>query len=152
MQAYLPWIWLALIVLFGIFEGITVQLVSIWFCVGAFAALLVSFVSPSPVVQLVVFVLVSALALIFSRPLFLRRMKPRRPATNADMVLGQEGVVLTPITEGQVGRVKVDGQDWAARCETPLEAGARCRVERITGVTLTVTPCKTKNEEESVCL
>ena len=150
MQEYLSWIWLGVIVFFGLVEAFTVQLVSIWFCAGGVAALLVSFATPSAAVQLVVFVLVSALALLLSRPLA-RRMRPRRPATNADMVLGQEGVVLRAIAPGEVGRVKVDGQDWAARCTVALEVGARCKVEQINGVTLTVTPCGVTEMEETVC-
>ena len=117
---------------------------------GGIAALLVSLATQDFVTQLVVFVLVSALALILSRPLA-KRMRPRRLATNADMVLGQEGVVLTAITPGEVGRVKVDGQDWAARCAVPLAEGERCEVEKINGVTLTVIPCKTVKEEETIC-
>ena len=150
MQEYLPWFWLALIVVFGLIEGFTVQLVSIWFCAGSIAALLTSFFTPSFGVQFLVFALVSILALVFSRPLFARRMKPRRAATNADMVLGQEGVVLRAIAPGEVGRVKVDGQDWAARCTVALEVGARCKVEQINGVTLTVTPCGVTEMEETV--
>ena len=36
-------IWAAAILLFGIAEGVTVQLVSIWFLIGAVAALIAAF-------------------------------------------------------------------------------------------------------------
>lgn len=36
-------IWAAAILLFGIAEGVTVQLVSIWFLIGAVAALITAF-------------------------------------------------------------------------------------------------------------
>ena len=150
MQESLSWIWLGVIVFFGFVEAFTFQLVSVWFCVGGIAALLVSLASENFALQLIVFVLVSAVALTLSRPLA-RRMKPRRLATNADMVLGQEGIVLTAITPGEVGRVKVDGQDWAARCAVPLAEGERCEVEKINGVTLTVIPYKNAQQEETIC-
>ena len=70
MQAYLPWIWLGLIALFGVLEGATLQLVSIWFCVGSFAALAASLLGAEAWLQFVVFAVVSALALVVSRTLF----------------------------------------------------------------------------------
>ena len=151
MQAYLPWIWLGLIALFGVLEGATLQLVSIWFCVGSFAALAASLLGAEAWLQFVVFAVVSALARVVSRTLFRDRLRPRRVPTNADMVIGKEGVVLRDISPDETGRVKVDGQDWSARCATPLTAGDRCRVESISGVTLTVVPCDSEQKEESVC-
>lgn len=145
MQAYLPWLWLALTVLFGILEGMTVQLVSIWFCVGGIAALIVSLVTPNFTLQFAAFVVVSALALAISRKVFRSKMRPKKVATNADMVLGKEGIVLKEITPEEPGRVKVDGQDWAARCGVALPAGARCRVEGLSGVTLTVLPIESES-------
>ena len=59
MQAYLPWIWLGLIALFGVLEGATLQLVSIWFCVGSFAALAASLLGAEAWLQFVVFAVVS---------------------------------------------------------------------------------------------
>lgn len=151
MAAFYPWFWIVLIVVFAIAEGLTVQLVSIWFCVGSVAGLLTSFITRNFGVQFVVFVVVSAIALLISWSLFRDRMRPRSVATNADMVIGKEGVVLCAISPDAGGRVKVDGQDWAAKCDAPLAAGERCKVISLSGVTLTVAPCVLEKKEETVC-
>ncbi|MDD2993901.1 MAG: NfeD family protein [Pygmaiobacter sp.] len=141
MTSFYPWLWIVLIVVFGIAEAMTIQLVSIWFCVGGIAAFVTSLVTPTNIgLQFVVFVGVSAISLALSRVLFKDKMKPRNVATNADMVIGKEAIVLREITPEAGGRVKVDGQDWAARSASALPVGARCKVTGISGVTLTVDP------------
>ena len=151
MAAFYPWFWMVLIVLFAVAEGLTVQLVSIWFCIGGVAGLLTSFLTQNFGVQFVVFVVVSAVSLIISWNLFRDRMRPKSVATNADMVIGREGVVLRAIAPDAGGRVKIDGQDWAAKSDVPLAAGERCKVVSLSGVTLTVTPCVVEKKEETVC-
>lgn len=147
MTAYLPWIWLAAIVLFAIIEASTVQLVSIWFVAGAGAALLVSLFTRSVLAQLVVFVIVTALTLVFTRPLVAKRLEVQRVATNADRAIGRTAVVRIPLDPLSGGRVEVDGQNWSARCTQALPAGAFCRVDAIEGATLIVSPIK----EEVTC-
>ena len=58
-----PVIWLIVMVLFLVVEGITVGLVSLWFALGALAALLVSLGVDNVWVQIAVFLVVSAAAL-----------------------------------------------------------------------------------------
>ena len=140
MTSFYPWFWIVLIVVFGMAEAMTIQLISIWFCVGGIAAFVTSLVTPNIGLQFVVFVGVSAIALALSRVLFKNKLKPRNVATNADMVIGKEAVVLREITPEIGGRVKVDGQDWAARSAGVLPVGAHCKVLSLSGVTLTVEP------------
>lgn len=140
MTSFYPWLWIVLIVVFGMAEAMTIQLISIWFCVGGIAAFVTSLVTPNIGLQFVVFVGVSAIALALSRVLFKDKLKPRNVATNADMVIGKEAIVLREITPEIGGRVKVDGQDWAARSASALPVGARCKVLSLSGVTLTVEP------------
>lgn len=135
-----PWFWLVAAALFAVLEAVTTQLVSIWFCAGAAAALLTAYLTPSFQLQLAVFLVVSAIALVVSKALGLGSARMKNTPTNADMVLGQEGTALTEITPLAPGRVRVNGQDWAAQCAQPLAAGQQCRVLSLSGVTLTVAP------------
>ena len=64
-----PVIWLIVMVLFLVVEGITVGLVSLWFALGALAALLVSLGVDNVWVQIAVFLVVSAAALAALRPM-----------------------------------------------------------------------------------
>ena len=64
-----PILWLVAIVLLIVLEAVTYQLVAIWFALGAAAALIASLLDASGTVQIVVFVAVSVISLIASRPL-----------------------------------------------------------------------------------
>ncbi|MFQ8958204.1 MAG: NfeD family protein [Eubacterium sp.] len=62
-------VWICAAVLFGIFEALTVQLVSVWFVIGAVAALVSSLAGAELYVQIIVFIAVSVLMLLITRPL-----------------------------------------------------------------------------------
>ena len=125
-------------------EGLTVGLVSIWFSAGALAALLLSLGVENIWAQIACFLAVSALCLAAFRPMALKYLNPsRRTPTNADRVLGMEGVVTQAIDNlRSTGTVQVRGMDWSARSagEETIPAGTRVRVVRMEGVKLFVEP------------
>ena len=132
-------VWLVLMVLFVIAEASTAFLVSIWFCAGALAALLVSLVLPGQLLlEGAVFLLVSTLMLLALRPLASKLVGGRRIATNADANIGKRGQVVAEIQPGRFGRVKVEGQEWTAKSEATLPVGCWVQVDAIEGVKLVV--------------
>ena len=134
-------IWAVMIVLFGVFEAITFQLVSIWFVVGSIAALIASFFGLEFIWQVLIFVIVSALALIITRPLVKKYINVKKLPTNADKVIGQIGVVVEKINNlDSTGQVKADGKIWTARStdDTIIPNGAKVKIEKIDGVKLIV--------------
>jgi membrane protein implicated in regulation of membrane protease activity len=77
-----------------------------------------------------------------------RRYVPRRLASHAHDIndnvarlIGHEGRVVTPFQAG-VGRVFIDGKEWAAELEggETLDAGARIVVAAVGGARLKVRP------------
>lgn len=60
--------WLIALILFGVLEAVTVGLTSIWFAVGALAALVACAADAPMLVQVVVFLGVSFLTLLLVRP------------------------------------------------------------------------------------
>lgn len=134
-------IWAAAIVVFGILEAVTAQLVSIWFVFGAIAALIASFFNVPFAVQVVIFVAVTVLALVITRPLVKKFINPKKVKTNADKVVGQAGIVVQDINNVEAtGQVKVDGQIWTARStgNNVIASGNEVIIERIDGVKLIV--------------
>ena len=90
---------------------------------------------------IVVFVIVSLIALILSRPLVKKLQSAPKEKTNADRIIGQTARVLQPITPDQKGRVRVDGQDWSAAAQNKGESfavGEDVTIVRIEGVTVYV--------------
>lgn len=139
---YLPVVWLAAIILFAIVEALTASaLVSIWFSVGALAALIVSFCTRNFWVQLVVFFVVSIAVLALVRPLTKRYFTPKTERTNAEALVGREAVVTETVDNlAATGLVQLRGQTWTARSvdNAPLTPGTRVTVVRLEGVKVIV--------------
>lgn len=143
------WLWLGGVALFGVVELLTEGLVSVWFVVGALAALAVSVAGGSTAVQMLTFALVSAAALVLTRPL-VRRVMTRPPVpTNSDRVIGTLAEVTETIDNRRPsGAVYADGKTWTARSAGGgvIPAGERVRVRRIEGVKLLVE--RVENEQD----
>ena len=142
-----PIFWLIAAVGFLVLEGMTFSMVSVWFAAGSAAALLSCLFHPPFKVQAVVFIVVSVLCLAAFKPLT-QRLRQKPTPTNGDRSLGREAKVLTPVSAGKTGRVRLDGVDWNARCATPgdtLAPGQSCRVTEIHSTLLIVEPVLTES-------
>ena len=141
-------VWLVIAVVLGIFEAATVALVSIWFAIGAVAAMVPAYFNAPFWVQILVFILVSALCFVFTRPFFKKIIRVNKQPTNVDRLVGQEGVATDDIENIECrGKVFISGLTWSARSETGelIPQGAVVTVKKIEGATLVV---KSKNFEE----
>lgn len=144
-----PIFWLIAAIGFLVLEGMTFSMVSIWFAAGSAAALLSCLFWPSFRVQAVVFIVVSILCLAAFKPLA-DKLRRKHTPTNGDRSLGREAKVLTPVSAGKTGRVRLDGVDWNARCVTPgdiLNPGDHCRVTEIHSTLLLVEPILTESRK-----
>ena len=94
---YMPFVWLGVIILAVILEASTCALVSIWFIPAAVVSLILSFFPVPLWIQITVFVVCSALLLIFTKVIFKKTLGLKRTATNADAVIGEEAIVMEPI-------------------------------------------------------
>ena len=70
-------IWLVLAVVMAVLEAATVQLVSIWFVIGSVAACVTSLFTDNILIQAIVFVAVTGIALIATRPL-VKKIKSKK--------------------------------------------------------------------------
>lgn len=135
-------IWLVLIVAFVGVEIGTVGLTSIWFAGGAVAGLIAQLAGLNVFWQILIFIIVSAVLLTFTRPWALKYFKPRLVKTNYETVIG-ETVCLTEAVDNirGTGTAVYKGQEWTARAYEEgktFEAGAIVIVKEIRGVTLYV--------------
>ena len=140
----MPAFWLIAMVVLLIVEGLAPGLVSIWFALGALAALISALLGAPVWLQIVWFLLVSIVTLALTRPLARKYVNGRIVATNADMLVGRECVVTDRIDNVLgTGAVTVGGKIWTARMADPegkAETGERMEVLRIEGVKLIVKP------------
>ena len=135
--------WAALIVVFLIVEGLTAGLASIWFALGSVAALVSAFLGAPIWLQITLFVIVSALTLIFTRPLARKYVNKRIEPTNADRLIGASATVTERIDNiAAKGYVTAGGRLWPARSKSgePIEKDTVTVVRSIEGIKLIVEP------------
>lgn len=133
-------IWAVVLIISIIVEIFTFQLVSIWFAVGALFALISSFVVGFPL-QLAIFIISSAIMLIFTRPILKTYIKTDFKPTNHELNIGKIATVTETIdTINQTGRVSLDGVEWIAITESfePIEVGSHVVVLDVEGAKLLV--------------
>lgn len=133
--------WLVLLVAFAIIEAATVQLVSVWFAVGALGALAAVFAHADFKVQLAVFIAVSLLSFVLTRPLVKKFTKSGIQSTNADRCIGKTAVVIEEIDNlNAKGQVKVNGNIWSARSSdgSVIPENTLVKVLKIEGVKVIV--------------
>lgn len=133
--------WLIVMVLFLVVEATTVGLVCIWFAVGSLAALLAAMCGAQLWLQIVLFLVVSAATLYFTRPLVKRYVNSKVEPTNADMVIGKECRVTETVDNiAGTGAVYVDGKTWTARSadDEVVPEGTLVTAKSIDGVKLIV--------------
>jgi len=139
----MSYVWLVAFIIFLILEGVTAQLVSIWFVVGSLAALLVTVLGGPIWMQILAFLLVSATVLVFTRPLVRKLTQGRVEPTNADRVIGSQCLVTEAINNLEAtGTVSVRGKTWTARSADGqmIPVGALVTITNIEGVKVIVLP------------
>ncbi len=142
--------WLAAMVVFLIIEAATAGLATIWFALGALAALICALLGAQLWFQIAWFIVVSVLTLIFTRPIAKKYLNSRRSATNADRVLGMVCIVTEDVDNiAGTGAVNAEGKTWTARSRSglPIKKGSYARALAIEGVKLIVEPVPAPPDE-----
>ncbi len=126
MDNALPFIWLGIVVAAVVVEVSTVALVSIWFVPSALISMILAFCNVPLWIQILVFLVLSALCIIFIKPISNRFLGVKHVATNADSLIGEEAVVIEEICNLEArGQVKVRGQVWTARAADKYQTYAK---------------------------
>ena len=139
------YVWLGLAVLFLILEGVSVAVISLWFSMGALAAMITTLLGGELWLQIVVFFAVSVALLALMRPILRKYFTPKLVKTNVDSVIGAEGLVTEEIKNLTAeGRVKIGGMYWAARSTDAvvLAVDTKIKVDRVEGVKVFGSPAE----------
>ena len=141
--------WLvAFVILIGI-EAATMALTTIWFAGGAVFAFFAAVLGFSIQTQLVVFLIVSFVLLLFTRPLAMRFVNRETVKTNVDGLIGRRAKVITKIDNNEPsGATVVDGQEWTARSmddAVTIPVGTHVVIKEVRGVKLIVEPVSEKD-------
>ena len=134
-------LWVSVAVASLIVEIMTVaSMSSIWFTVGALVALLLEMLGVSNEIQIITFIFVSILTLIFIRPLAANYFRGNVVPTNNDRMIGKVFKVSEKITADKWGSIIISGIPWSAVEVDDLEvnAGEKVKIIAIEGVKLIV--------------
>ena len=127
--------WLAIFVVLLIIEIVTMGLTTVWFAGGALIAFCAGLMEFGTTVQIVVFLAVSIVLLVMTRPIAVKYFNQERQKTNAESLIGQQALVLEDIDTMQaVGRVEIRGQEWSAKTDEPDGKIAKNTVVVVDGI------------------
>ena len=139
-----PIIWLGILAVLLVIEGLTTALTTIWFAGGALAAAIAAGVGMGIVPQLLLFFCVSLVLLIFTRPAAMKLMNKNTEKTNVDSLLGKTAVVIQEINNlAQTGQVRINDIEWMARTSDDsarIPVGTVVVIKAVRGVKLIVEP------------
>lgn len=111
-----PIIWLGILAVLLVIEGLTTALTTIWFAGGALVAAIAAGLGFGIVPQLLLFFFVSLILLFFTRPAAMKLLNKNTEKTNVDSLLGKSAVVIQQINNlAGTGQVRINDIEWMAR-------------------------------------
>lgn len=142
-------IWLGLVIILLAIEIPTLGLTTIWFAGGALAAFISTFFGASVATQRTIFIVLSLVLLVVTRPIAVRYMRRGHEKTNADSLIGRIAVAAKEINNlAQSGEVIIADVSWTARSKDDLcviPEGSKVKICAIEGVKLIVEEVKEEN-------
>jgi membrane protein implicated in regulation of membrane protease activity len=132
--------WLGLMLVLIIIEASTVSLTTIWLAAGSLVAFILALFNLPLWFQILAFLAVSAVLLIFTRPIAVKYLRIGNTKTNVNALIGATGIVIMDITQYATGQVKLKGQIWTAvsKSGVPILKDTEVVVDAIEGVKLVV--------------
>lgn len=134
-------VWLVVLAILLVIEFLTLGLTTVWFAGGALIAFLVSLAGGPLWLQILLFLVISVVLLLFTRPLAVKYLNKNVQKTNVDSIPGQKGIVTVTIDNLKAeGQVTIRGMEWSARAKDDniIEKGKVVRVLSVEGVKLIV--------------
>lgn len=138
--------WLALVILFAVIELVTLGLTSIWFAAGAFVAGVVAMLGGELWLQVVIFIVVSAVLLACTRRFAKKYLDSRIEKTNVEGLIGKKSVVIETIdNQASTGKIRIGDIEWTARAmerdnSQTIAKGTKVVIREISGVKCMVEP------------
>lgn len=145
MNLYFTAAWLIIMIALVVVEVLTLGLVCIWFAGGALVAALVAVFGGPWWLQLIVFVVASALLLVFTKPVAKKYFTDKIQKTNSEDLVGKKVMVTEAVDNVRATGVAVaSGLEWTARSKedgVTFEKGEFAVVHAIEGVKLILVKC-----------
>lgn len=131
-------LWVVAFLVMLIIEAATLGLTTVWFAGGALVAAIITPLGAPIWLQIIVFIVVSVVLLIFTRPIVAKHFNGNRAKTNVESLAEKKAYVTEEVDNIKAtGKVKVDGMDWSARTAedgVTIPMGSLVKVLKVEGV------------------
>lgn len=142
----MTFIWLVLLIVFMAIEVTTVGLTAIWMAGGSLAAMFAELAGLNIWWQIGIFIAVSFLLLIFTRPFAVKYINSNHEKTNYEGIIGKVVRITETVNNYEMtGTTVLNGIEWTVRTEEDgqvLNPGDLAKVVDISGVKLIVRKCE----------
>ena len=135
-----PIVWIIIAVIMAVIEALSLGFITIWFVVGAIAALVAQVLGCNEAVQIVVFLAVSIAFLLIVRPYAIKH-RNRNQSAEPTLVGKTAQVIVNISADGTQGRVKtLDGVSWTALSADgeDIPKGSQVRIVKVESIKLFV--------------
>lgn len=142
-------IWLSVAALLLIIEVFTQMFWTLCLAIGCVGALLGELCGVGTAWELIILAAVSFIAYAALAPVFQRwherqlKKEGRSDRTGMEALLGRRAIVTQEIKPGEIGRARIDGDNWqvvAPGCGESVKKGQEVVVEGYNSIILTVSP------------
>ena len=130
------WVWMAVIVVTVVIEMSTMELVSIWFTLGAVIPFILAGTKlVGWEIQVIIFIALSAILIIFLRKITKRWLMRHSSKDNLNTNVGKKVKMLDDLKGDDPGHVKINDVVWTAKSETNEEIlkGEMVEIVRMSG-------------------
>lgn len=144
------WIWLAVVVVSAIIEAISWDMTSIWVTCGGIIALILCACGVPILWQLVPFIVITVLCIIFLRPLVKKSISKDTVNTNISSFIGQKAKIVTEISEFSNGTITINGITWSAQSKDglPIATGTEVEIVEVLGNKLIVKQLENNTQDD----
>lgn len=137
-------VWTLICVLALILEVSSGTFYLMCFAIGAAFSIVVSLFDTPFWLQVLIFAVASAVCVFCVRPFAVKYLHPNHAdrSSNAEALIGREGIVIEPITFEKPGYVKVDGDEWRAVTKdgSSVPKGTAVKIVAMDSIIVTVVP------------
>ncbi len=152
MSLIMAIVWLILMIVLVVVEIVTLGLVCIWFAIGALFAAVVAVFGGPWWLQLIAFVVVSAITLIFTKPIAKKYFTDKIQKTNSEDLIGKKVMITEAVDNVRATGVAIaSGLEWTARSKEDsitFEKGEFGVVHAIEGVKLILIKCPQEHDAD----
>ncbi len=147
MPVLKPVVWIIIGLILSALEMVVPGLVIIWFGAAAVITGVLAIFVHNPYFHYGAFLFLSGLGVFLAQWIGRKITRPEPEPVGALRLSGKTGLVIQEIAPPELGRVKVNGEEWLAQADETIKKGVKVQVLRVEGTRLIVKVFEKRGEE-----